>query len=499
MTEIYLPRSVRDRHIYISGMTGTGKSTLIHNLMLSDIRQGFGCALIDAKGTLAPEIAQTIPDDHLKRTVYLDLDSPIPMDFMRCGNDHEEDSFVSDLVEIFNRFENGLGNRMDALLRYIVISLNRRGNASFVDIYRVLTDRQFRHALVDHPSVKQDEYLNNFWRADGHKLSEKIISSESGIGLAFSRMGRFILSRPLREILNHADAKLNFDDIIKQKKILLVQLKPKNDAAMLYGSLIVSKLQQAIFRRGKGPQFYLYVDEFQNFKSSGFEDSLSMARQFGLCLTLANQFMAQLQDDVQNAIVNNVATYFLFNMKHDNVARLKGVLKDPPPPPPRDTSAAERELEDWKEAVRFWKARLDDDDLYADDGSEDWNPHNEYAFNFAHLEHSKEQVRTGQSILNEMRRPEPQFHYIDILPELPVGTCVYRAADGTTQKINLPKAPSRLLGNHLTTIKESTLAQYGMNSTMLSPSCNTSEIPHTEKNGKDENIAPSGPAAVQVE
>jgi len=328
-----IPDSARNKHVYISGKTQQGKSTLIRTMVSQDIDSGNGVCVIDAKGDLIPQLLGAIPSHRKNDCILLDLKTPVPLDFMDYRDGNERTVLVSDIIQIFKRLDEGWGVRMEALLRYVLHTLLVNGNCSFIDIYRILADRQFRELIVKGKKVQAVEPLRNFWNEQFDKLGK-----DASTPIIVSRMADFLLSPSLSTILDAHDATLNISDCMEQSKILLVNLQGATDEAMVFGSLLVSKIQQAAFRRAsilkeRRTPFYLYVDEFQNFRPSGFENILSMAGGLKLCLTLANQYFNQLGTDLQDAIINNVSTYFLFRMGIDNASRLKGELRDPVVPP----------------------------------------------------------------------------------------------------------------------------------------------------------------------
>jgi hypothetical protein len=405
----------RKRHVYLSGKTQHGKSTLIKGMAYQDMRNGEGLCLIDGKGDMVPDLLHWVPKHRRDDCIYLDLNTPVPIDFMACSDQEERMSLESDIVQIFERMDEGWGIRMDGILRYTVSSLALMGNRPFLDIYRALTDESFRDEIRRHPNIQSDPVLKKFWTDQ----ADRLIKSESTTGIAFSRMASFMLSPAFRVILGTAGG-IDIAQAIEQRKIILVKLKPNSDEAMLFGSLIVSKVQQAIFRRAASSvPFMLYVDEFQNFRSSGFEEILAMAGGLGLYLTLANQYFNQLDASIQDAIINNVSSYFLFRMGTDNASRLKGELKEPPPPPQPDIRAMKERLKSFRKQEEYWGEQGGDEARIA-----------------------YEACLKLEAQIKELEKPQPQrLTFIEKLPHLPVGRCVYRAADGTTTIIKTPAPP----------------------------------------------------------
>jgi hypothetical protein len=464
----YLRPWDRNKHVYITGKTRHGKSVLMHGMAYQDIKNGEGLCVIDAKGDLVPELLDWVPRHRRDDCIFLDLTTPIPIDFMDCGGHEERMSLVSDIVQIFERMDEGWGIRMDGILRYTVTSLALMGNRPFLDIYRALTEESFRQEIQRHPNIQSDPVLKPFWT---HQ-AEKLIKSESTTGIAFSRMASFMLSPAFRVILGTAGG-LNIAKAIEERKIILVKLKPNSDEAMLFGSLIVSKIQQAIFRRPSGNPFMLYVDEFQNFRSSGFEQILSMAGGLGLSLTLSNQYFNQLDTSVQDAIINNVSTFFLFRMGIENASRLRGELKEPSAPPKPDIKALKEKIKAFQKQEDFWDQRPG--------GSNEARICFEGRINL-------------EAQLKEAERPVPErLTFLEKLPYLPVGQCVYRMADGTTTIIKTPPPPP-----HTIQVRKTSYAEYIKKRTVDLYSCNDPQVSHTESNESKvqtdyDNVQPGPP------
>jgi hypothetical protein len=475
----YIKADDRKRHVYLSGKTQFGKTTTMLAMALQDITNGDGVCFIDAKGKDIPKLVNSIPDWRKKDCIYLDLKNPIPMDFMACENDDEVADLISDILEIFNRMEDGLGIRMDAIIRFTVLSLHLIGG-TFLDIYNVITDESYRSLIRTHPKIKSNPVLSKFWG----QQAEKLMKGESGVGIAISRMGRFVTSEAFQIILGtprHAvTTMLDIAKAIEDKKVILVRLKPRSDEGMFYGSLIVSKIQQAIFRREdskrKHPPFMLYVDEFQQFKSSGFDDILSMGGGLGLCLTLANQYLTQLDTNIEAAIIGCVSTFFLFNQDPSNAGKLAGILREP-----QALSHIEKirelkkTLRDLNESKRFW-----------DNIDEGYNQQAEVRQSIENCEYDIDYL--------ERRQKEKPLTFLQQLPDLPIGKAVYRAADGTTVIINTPK-PLQPAKDIKQEIIDGTVARYGKKRTVDKSPSNSPQNPHTKGNGIDyDTIEPLDPS-----
>ena len=258
-------------------------------LALQDMRNNMGLCFIDAKGSETEDLLDWVPKHRRDDVIYLDLETSIPLDAMACKSYKEVMQLVSDIAQIFNRLcKDDLGSRMHALMLHTVLALHLRGKSAFLDIYKMITDESFRDAVVDDPNVKANEDLYKFWTSG---QAEKIIASESGIGLAFTRLSQLALSPSFKKILGNRDALLNFENVIADRRIVLVKLEQNSSEALVYGSLLVSKIEQAIARRPKPywPPFALYIDEFHIFVPDGFDKSISYVGGIGPCLSHARQ------------------------------------------------------------------------------------------------------------------------------------------------------------------------------------------------------------------
>jgi hypothetical protein len=544
MSECFVDPDNRKRHIYISGKTQYGKSTLMHAMIYQDILDGKKVCLIDAKGSnihdnkrksLAVSLLDWIPAHRRDDCIFLDLSIPVPMDFLACEGDEELDTLVSDICSLFERLskDDGLGIRMESLILNTIVALHLMGKPTFLDIYDVIVDDQRREALRNHPAVRNHPRLNLFWNGP---ISDKVIKSESGIGIAITRMSRFVLSSAFEKILGTRNALLDFNDIVrdrKNKKIILVNL-PDTSYGTVYGSLILSKIQQAIFRHGDPSNpFMLYVDEFQDFKTSNFEKLLSKAGGLGLCLTLANQYFEQLSSDLQNAIIGTVSTFFLFNQSTSNAARLADLFPKPEKPkelrqlpkmPHKLTEAIKSELNDARERMKFLNSS----------GTEKWTAEEErearretqrhirhyeemlehlrpipssphlldatralwcwekavVAYEAAHewdeLATAKTNVQLIQQIIEQLKNPpSPVLDYIALLPSLPVGKAVYRAANGAASVVKTPGPPPspHEVGktSHKNYIIQHTIAEYCQIRTVDSEPLQTPPIPQNKR------------------
>ena len=529
----------RQRHVYISGKTRYGKSTLMHAMVYQDMRAGHGLCVIDGKGNdkdpLSLQLLDWVPKHRKDDVTYLDIDDPIPIDFMSCKDEGEAAARASDIGEMFNRLDSTIGRRMDSILQWILVSLNVIGKPAFLDIYDVLTNEAERERIRAHSAIRNHPRLSHFWGEpkddkkknnrkkinDEMPLSEKMIKGESGIALAITQMTKFVLSPPLVTVLGKAENPLNIEEAIANNRILIVRLNAGDPASIIYGSLLTSKIQQAIFRRKPReahPPFMLYVDEFQDYKPAAFDRTLSQGGGLGLYLTVANQYFSQLDDSTRSAIEGTVSTFFFFNQSTGNVARLSDLI--PGPIPPQDTTPQKirdikEELKEVASLYKHWQKELERYEGFRDEAiaNDDDYPRNGEPYKEAidracdkisDIE-SQELELKRQLFKLEIPRPRPES-YLDILPRLQVGEAIYRAANGAVAKINTPPPPPPLHVVCKTSwaedIKRNT-AQYRPNRTNPVSTGQMPSVSQTNRDEhlhpKDEEIAPSGPATIQTD
>ena len=328
-TLIGLSKAERERHVYIVGGTGNGKTTMLLYSILQDIKNGKGIAVIDPHGDLAETILESIPEDRIKDVVYLnpdDLEFPIginliEMDKTLTGDDliRQKDiiteSTVSVMRKIFSEDDSG-GHRVEYILRNAIhTALTIEGSTIFT-IFKLLTDDTYRRKVV---WKLEDEDLKNFWRNELGKAGEfQRVKMSAGIT---SKIGRFLFSGSAKKVLGQEQSTIDFSDIINSKKILICNFSKGligEDTSVLFSATVLAKIQIATLQRArmkyaKRTPFYLYADEFQHFATISFLQLLSEARKFKLFLTMAEQSTAQ-QDHLRfvDIILANVGTVICF-------------------------------------------------------------------------------------------------------------------------------------------------------------------------------------------
>lgn len=322
---VAIPDSIRDRHVYVVGKAGSGKSTLVLNMAVQDIAHGHGVAVIDPHGDLIDDLLAYIPEHRMEDVIYFDAaerQQPIALNVMSAESEDEVGVLADDLLVMFRRLSDTWGERMEHILRHTIYTLLEAPNTTFLDIHRILQNESFRNQVLKHV---RNPLLRDFWGYEFPELRKDAVQP------ILNRMSKFLLSPTLSGILGQRDSRLSFSDVLENNKIFLANLskgKIGEDNARLVGSVLVSQLQLAVMRRAKVTReerapFMLFVDEFQNFTTSAFEVILSEARKYQLCLTLAHQYISQLEEKTRHAILGNVGTMILFAISGDDARRVK--------------------------------------------------------------------------------------------------------------------------------------------------------------------------------
>jgi|GEM_PF-1099716 len=325
---VTIPEKVRDRHLYLVGKTRTGKSTLLFNIAVQDIVAGRGVAVIDPHGDFVEELLHYIPQERIQDTIYFDAtdrEHLIPLGILNAQNEEEIGLLADDLLIAFRRLSDSWGERMESILRYTFHTLLRVQGARFLDVQHILQNQDERERML---SQIRSGPIIDFWR---HQYPRYPGDAAAPI---LSRMSKFVLSPLLSALLSRSDSQLNFHEVIQNKKIFLANISQGSigeDTAKLVGSLLVSQIQLAIMRRARLAKeirepYYLFVDEFQNFASSAFDKILSEAGKYKLSLTLAHQYISQLDDKTRNAILGNVGTIIMFQSNAQDAHALRSEL-----------------------------------------------------------------------------------------------------------------------------------------------------------------------------
>jgi len=319
-----LPRSERGRHLYIIGQTGVGKSGLLELLTISDIYTPFGFAVIDPHGDYAINVLKRIPPERADDVIYFnpaDTDFPIAFNPMEVLDPKLKSHTVSELIGVLKRMFESWGPRLEYILRYCLLALLDYPDATMLDITRILTDKKFRMEVLRYVN---DPVVRSFWTIEFASWNDRFAAE--AVAPVLNKVGAFTANPLVRNIIGQPKSSFNVRKIIDEHKILIVNLNRGlvgEDNASLLGSLMVTKIQLAAMSRADIPAeertpFYLYVDEFQNFATESFATILSEARKYGLNLTVANQYIAQMPVEVKDAVFGNVGSLISFRMSADD-------------------------------------------------------------------------------------------------------------------------------------------------------------------------------------
>ena len=314
----------RPQHTYIIGKTGMGKTVLIQNLIIQDINNGEGLCIIDPHGSLAEELLDYIPENRVKDVIYFspsDGENPIALNVIEKVEPEKRHLVANGLMAAFKKlFKDQFSARMEYILTNIILALLENDGQTLLGVNRMLTDKDYRNFIVSNvtdPSVKA------FWVEEYAKYTDKF-AAEAAPAIQ-NKVGQFVSNPLIRNIVGQAHTSFDIRELMDNKKILIINLSKgqvgEGNAALL-GSLLITKIYLgAMSRADVGPYvlkdlppFYFYVDEFQNFANEAFASILSEARKYKLALTIANQYVEQMVDEVKAAVFGNVGTMIAFRV-----------------------------------------------------------------------------------------------------------------------------------------------------------------------------------------
>ncbi len=324
-----LRRDDRGRHLYILGQTGVGKSGLLELLTISDIHSPFGFAVIDPHGDYALSTLRRIPAERAHDVIYFnpaDTEFPIAFNPMEVPDPKLRTHTASELIGVLKRMFESWGPRLEYILRYSLLALLEYPEATMLDITRLLTEKSFRKEVMQHVT---DPVVRQFWEVEFATWNDKFAAE--AVAPVLNKVGAFTASPLVRNIIGQPKSSFNVRQIMDERKILIVNLsrgQVGEDNAALLGALLVTKIQLASMSRADIPveeriPFYLYVDEFQNFATDSFATILSEARKYALNLTVANQYIAQMSQDVKDAVFGNVGSMIAFRMGADDARSMQ--------------------------------------------------------------------------------------------------------------------------------------------------------------------------------
>lgn len=311
----------RFSHMYLLGRTGVGKTTLIETMVLQDIHAGRGVAVIDPHGDLAERLRKQIPEHRLRDLIWFDApDSSQPFGYnpLRKVAQHLVPLAASGLLDAFHKiWKHEWGVRMEHMLRNALLALLEYGDATLPDVLRIFSDLKFRATVLAKVTNIQ---VRAFWTGEYLKLNPRY--RQESIAPIQNKIGAFLADPRLYRMLTRPEKDIRLRSVMDSDKILLVNLAKGSlgdDTASLLGALLVSSMALAAFSRIDTPEekrsdFFLYLDEFQNFTTLSVANMISEMRKFRVSLTLANQHLAQLEPEVRSAVLGNAGTLIVFRI-----------------------------------------------------------------------------------------------------------------------------------------------------------------------------------------
>lgn len=323
--KVYITDDDRRRHIYIIGKTGTGKTELLKDMLMQDIRAGKGVCFMDPHGDAIQDVLAMIPPERAEEVIYFDpadTERPMGLNLLEAETEDQKHfiatSVINMMYKLFDPYKTGIvGPRFEHAVRNAILTAYAQPGATFVEVIRILTDSSFVNSLL--PKV-DDPIVRRYWTdqiaqtADFHKSEV--------LDYIVSKFGRFVTNKMIRNIIGQSKSAFDFRKIMDERKILLIDLakgKLGEENSSFLGLILVPRILMAAMSRVDIPEqqrkdFYLYVDEFQNFATPDFAQILSEARKYRLVLCVANQFIGQMEEEVKNAVFGNVGTLIAFRV-----------------------------------------------------------------------------------------------------------------------------------------------------------------------------------------
>jgi len=311
----------RRRHMYLIGKTGMGKSTILENMIMEDIRAGRGVAVVDPHGDLAEKVIEYIPADRINDVIYFnpaDMEYPIAFNVVEQVEPHLRHLVASGLIGVFQKlWADSWGPRLEYILRNSILAILDYPGSTLLAVTRMLSDKPFRKKVI---TKIQDPVVKAFWVNEFASYADKFASE--AVSPIQNKVGQFLSSSLIRNIVGQVKSSIDMREIMDEGKILIMNLSKGRigeDNSSLLGSMMITKIQLAAMSRVDLPEskrndFYLYIDEFQNFTTDSFANILSEARKYRLNLIMANQYIEQLGETVQAAVFGNIGTLIVFRV-----------------------------------------------------------------------------------------------------------------------------------------------------------------------------------------
>lgn len=322
---VYIGQKDRQRHVYIIGKTGVGKSVLLHDMAIQDIKAGHGVCVIDPHGDLIDEIIKYIPAERAEDVIYFDpsdTERPMGLNLLEAYNEEQKHFITTAIINLMYKLYDPqrtgiIGPRFEHAVRNAMLTVMSESGSTFVEVVRCLTDSKYVQELL--PKV-QDPIVRRYWTDQIAQTSD--FHKSEVLDYIVSKFGRFVTNKTMRNIIGQSKSAFDFRKVMDEGKILLINLskgKLGEENSSFLGLVLIPKILVAAMSRQEIPEeqrrdFFLYVDEFQNFATPDFATILSEARKYHLNLTVANQFIGQMEEEVKNAVFGNVGTLISFRV-----------------------------------------------------------------------------------------------------------------------------------------------------------------------------------------
>ncbi len=327
----------RGKHMYVIGKTGMGKSTMLENMAIQDIQNGEGIAYIDPHGSTAEKLLDFVPHERIKDVIYFapfDVDYPVGFNVMEDVGYERRHLVVSGLMGAFKRiWVDAWSARMEYILQNVLLALLEYPGSTLIDVNRMLTNKPFRAAVIEKIT---DPIVRDFWTVEFASYTDRY--TQEATPAIQNKVGQFVSNPLVRNIVGQSKSTFDLRKIMDEKKIFIVNLSKgrmgESNAALL-GSMLTVKIYLAAMSRADEPparmnalpRCYFYVDEFQSMMNEAFADILSESRKYKLALTLANQYIEQMEENVRNAVFGNVGTLITFRVGPFDAEVLKTVFE----------------------------------------------------------------------------------------------------------------------------------------------------------------------------
>ncbi len=325
-----IKREDRKRHLYIIGKSGVGKSKLQELMVRQDIAYGYGVCIIDSHGELIDDILDFIPENRIEDVCIIDpgdIDFPVAFNPLANVDPAFKHQLTQGLVEIIQKqFGVHWTPRLEHIFRFMTLALLDYPEATMSGMISMLTDRVYREQVTEYIG---DDMVKRFWTIEFDGWAEKF--DTDAIAPLVNKLGQFLSDPMLRDIFIQRENNVDFGKLMNEQKIILINLakgKIGDDKASFLGALFLLKIKEAGMARAKRdkalrPDFYVYIDEFQNVVTEMFENMLSEAKKYGISLTLAHQYVAQLLPKIQQAVLSHVGSLISFRLGGDDALKLK--------------------------------------------------------------------------------------------------------------------------------------------------------------------------------